>query len=157
MLLSVTQLDPIACDDCLAKLKGAGKSSGTGTVAEVVAGPFGIWKALPETTKLAAVVVALLAGVGIGYLLGSSFAREAAPATTAASRSHERSPSHSQKPVDDDHSEVATPEIKEEQRPPKPGPGYRWVQGRKRKDGTRGDGHWAKDPYYKGDADAPSK
>lgn len=157
VLLSVTQLDPIACDACLAKLRGAGKSSGGDAVAEVVAGPFGLWKALPETTKLGAVVIALLAGLGIGYLLGSTLTKGAAPAPTAASRPHDRSPSHSTKPADDDHSEVATPESKEDERPPKPGPGYKWVQGRKRKDGTRGDGHWAKDPYYKGDAETPAK
>lgn len=144
-LLSVTQLDPVACPDCLAKMSNAGKTS----ASEIVAGPMATWASLPETIKLGAVVLALVAGLIIGYVVGTLVAKSSS--TSVPSHSRQSSPAQS------DTTDVSVPAHQEEERPPAPGPGYKWVSGRLRKDGTRGAGHWAKDPRYKGDTDDDSK
>ena len=133
--LSMTQLDPIACESCVTKMKGGS----TGTATEASAGPLAVWQALPDSTKLVAVAAAFVIGMLLGLTGGFLAGKASAP--RLASAGHESG------------SSVAVE--KEEQRPDPPGPGYKWVRGRERKDGTRGAGHWAKDPFYKGD-DAPT-
>ena len=149
-LLSVTQLDPMACDVCLARMKEAGKSPVVPSVADAVAGPIGIWRALPEAVKLGAVFVALVIGFVVGYVAENALKPRAIG--TASRPHHSKVELHAK---ETDSSENATSEEHAETRPDPPGPGYKWVQGRKHKDGTRGEGHWAKDPRYKGD-DEPS-
>lgn len=135
VLLSVTQLDPIACDACRGKTKSptpaANSSVTTGT-----AGPLGIWQALPESTKLVIVAGAFVVGLLIGLMAGFAVGKAVAPSAPASTAV--------------EHKTVPVIE-KEEERPDPPGPGYKWVRGRVQKDGTRAPGHWAKDPFYKGD------
>lgn len=135
VLLSMTQLDPIACDACRGKVKGTpANTDRSATTAS--AGPLGIWQALPETTKLAIVAMSFVVGLLVGLMAGFVAGKATAPQVTASSSAERK----------------VLPEIeKEEERPDPPGPGYKWVRGRERKDGTRGPGHWAKDPFYKGD------
>jgi hypothetical protein len=108
----------------------------------------GLWAALPETTKLGIAAAALVVGLIIGYKLGSDSAPT--PAATHRSASHPKDTgSHPKDTVPADepaaHDESASDSDTEE-RPEPPGPGYKWVRGRKHKDGTYGKGHWAKDP-----------
>jgi hypothetical protein len=140
--LSVTQLDPMACDACLAKHKSRTASSPTTALTQAVSGPLGLWTSLPEIVKLGAVVVGLVIGLLVGFIAGQAMApvRSAGPAA-----------GH---PKEKDDVPVAD---EREERPPAPGPGYHWVRGRLRKDGTRGDGHWAKDPNYKSEPDGNSR
>ena len=143
VLLSMTQLDPIACEVCLVKMKGGSSTSGH-PVADAVAGPVGIWQALPETTKMAiaagALIIGFLVGMAVGFVVGkASVPREAGVQSSTSSH-------------------AGLPKIEEEEeRPEAPGPGYKWVRGRERKDGTRGSGHWAKDPMFKGDDRSETK
>jgi DNA-directed RNA polymerase subunit RPC12/RpoP len=130
--LSMTQLDPIACDTCLSRMRGGSKAERT---SDASVGPIGLWQALPETTKLAVVAIGFVLGLLLGLFTGYTLGR-------------------SQSPESSGHVRIEKQEEQEEVRPEPPGPGYRWVRGRERKDGTRGPGHWAKDPNYKG-ADAP--
>jgi len=143
ILLSVTQLDPIACDACLTRMKGG--KSGT-PITDAVAAPLGMWESLPESTKLISVVVALILGLAIGFFVGKS----TVPQTTSSTseRSHSKETKQTQ-----DTSSVESPDTEKssEERPDPPGPGYKWVKGHTRKDGSRGAGHWAKDPRFKGD------
>lgn len=138
VLLSVTQLDPIACEACMAKLKSGVRTSAAGST-----GPTGLWSGLPEMTKLGIVAVALVLGLVIGYLVGKkSVPPVAAPPAEAR---HLPVKVHTEESAPQEEPEVE----QESERPPAPGPGYKWVRGRTRKDGTRGEGHWAKDPRYK--------
>lgn len=139
-LLSMTQLDPIACASCVARMKGAPPAERT--VTESTTGPLGVWQALPDTTKLAVVAVAFALGLLLGLLAGFLTGKFTAPHTTNM-----------------EHTSTGTFQTeKEEVRPEPPGPNYKWVRGRERKDGTRSPGHWAKDPFYKGeDSPAPKK
>ena len=151
VFLSLTQLDPIACDACMAKIKGGSRSA----AAPGVARPLAIWAGLPDMTKLAAVVVALIAGLMIGYIAGKGSVPPAQSSARPTSEAgHPRSKVHSEESATHDEPAVAQ---SEDERPPAPGVGYKWVQGRKKKDGTRGEGHWAKDPHYKGDDDSSNK
>ena len=146
VLLSITQLDPIACDACVVKMKGAAPSGGFSGVADTVSGPMRVWSSFNETTKLSTVIAALVLGLTIGFFAGKS----SIPQTKSESRGHHRNsemaPTDEKSFTEDGASEDAV-----ELRPSRPGPGYKWVSGRKRKDGTRGDGHWAKDPHAKSD------
>jgi hypothetical protein len=139
VLLSITQLDPMACDACLPKMKKAGKSSAGPIVADAVAGPLSLWQRLPETTKLGAVVVALVVGLVAGYLAGKASVHPSTPAIGERRHANESVPAEerttSHEAASEDHADV---------RPDPPGPGYKWVPGRKHKDGTRGEGHWTK-------------
>ena len=151
VFLSLTQLDPIACEVCTAKMKAGNRSA----ASPGAAGPLAIWAGLPDMTKLAAVVVALIAGLMIGYVTGkASVPTSPSSARPSSEASHSRSKVHSEEAAP--HEEPVVSES-EEDRPPAPGPGYKWVQGRKKKDGTRGESHWAKDPHYKGDDDSSKK
>lgn len=134
--LAVTQLDPIACDACLAKMTSRGGGSAGAELSKPIAGPLAIWQNLPETVKLLAVATALLIGLLMGFIAGQATSRQS-PQTSTAASSHEK--------------EVVVADEETEDRTPAPGPGYKWVKGRTRKDGTRGPSHWAKDPNYKGD------
>ena len=138
--LAVTQLDPIACDACLAKMKGGSSSSAGSDVSSAVAGPLGTWQALPEMVKLGAVAAALIVGLLIGFIAGQAMSPRSADSNGG--------PSHAKEVVADEEPE---------ERPPAPGPGYKWVRGRIHKDGTRGSGHWAKDPFYHGDEESTGK
>ena len=149
VLLSKTQLNPIACEACLNKMKGGGSAAAGTGIADAAAGPLGIWQGLPETTKLAVVAVALVAGLVIGFIAGKSMASPPATPTrhTSSSTSEpKRIPREEPKPFESDEKRQTDVE---EERPEAPGPGYKWVRGREKKDGTRGAGHWAKDPHYK--------
>lgn len=132
-LLSMTQLDPIACESCVAKMKGAPPADRD--VPQTGVGPLQVWQAFPDTTKLVIVAIAfalgLLLGLTLGFLVGKAVTSKAV--------------------VSGHESPGAIQIEKEEERPEQPGPNYKWVRGRERKDGTRGPGHWAKDPFYKGD------
>jgi hypothetical protein len=76
----------------------------------------------------------------MGFKLGSESGSGPAPVHRAAS--HPKST-----PVEEPEShEDSTSNPETEERPDPPGPGYKWVKGRKHKDGTYGKGHWAKDP-----------
>ncbi len=145
VLLSTTQLDPIACPACMAKLK-SGQSATNQGLAGAVAGPLAIWQALPETTKLGIVAAALGIGFLGGYVVGKATPPESVHTPRAATQSRETLHPKSTTSVEDSSSDEGV-----EDRPAAPGPGYKWVQGRKHKDGTRGTGHWAKDPRYQGD------
>ncbi|WP_010586038.1 hypothetical protein [Schlesneria paludicola] len=155
--LSVTQLDPIACDACLPKLRG-GSSSATPGLTDVVTAPLGMWQSLSDTTKLAIVVVALVAGLIIGYLVGSSVgasskSRSFATHSAAPVRENRTAPKTEPTPDEDDSPSMNDRET----RPEAPGPDYHWVKGRLRKDGSRGEGHWAKNPTSKGNGTPASK
>ena len=158
VLLSTTQLDPMACDDCLAKMKGGGNAGSRNPVTDAVAGPLAIWQALPEMTKLVAVAAALIVGLLIGYIAGQSMAARN-PSTSKHESAHTNASAPvSESPRPNDSVSKETPAAEEpEVRPDAPGPGYKWVRGRIRKDGTRGAGHWAKDPLYRGDDDTSTK
>lgn len=146
-LLSVAQLDPIACDACLAKMKGSGSSSSTPSVAEAVAGPLGMWSALPELTKLGIVVAALVIGLLIGYTAGKS--SEPSP-TAHRSSTHSSQASTSKETTKEPSSdEESASDDAADKRPEKPGPDYKWVNRRKRPDGTYSEGHWAKETHRK--------
>ncbi|HEY0983360.1 MULTISPECIES: hypothetical protein [unclassified Schlesneria] len=140
-LLSVTQLDPIACDVCLERMRG-GNSSGSGTQTS---GPLGIWQSLPEITKLVIVAIAFITGFLLGLTLGFLAGKSVSPPPVVSSDKGTASPA------------LPVPTAKEEERPDPPGPGYKWVRGRQRKDGTRGPGYWAKDPHYKGEKSSSTK
>ena len=146
VLLSVTQLDPIACETCLAKVKGKPRPTAeAGVITEAkTTGPLGVWTALPETTKLVIAAVAFVIGLLLGLMVGFAAGKATAPRIVQGSGTE----SSKSSPV---------PVETEEERPEPPGPGYKWVRGRERKDGsgTRFPGHWAKDPLYKGE-DVPS-
>ena len=72
VLLSVTQLDPMACPECLAKLKGSGSvKKSEGGAAGSVRNAVQLWQAQPEIVKLAGVgLIALLLGLLIGFVAG---------------------------------------------------------------------------------------
>ena len=158
VLLSTTQLDPFACDDCLAKMKAGGSSGSGNVVTDAVAGPLAMWQALPEMTKFGAVALALVVGLLIGYVAGQAMSTLDPP----PSRHESARPSESTHPSESPHANDSTSKeasaVEEpEARPDPPGPGYKWVRGRIRKDGTRGTGHWAKDPFYRGDEETSTK
>ena len=150
VLLSVTQLDPLACPACVAKLKGgssttsdsSGATGGTaGSLQMVMAQPIGV--------KLAAVGIAgLLLGLLIGLAIGFFAGRATAPQLVALSRGSaadspaSREPSRASSRTKDADEEPATDEVDESTRP---GPGYKWVKGYTRKDGVKVKGHWARD------------
>lgn len=147
--LSVTQLDPIACDACLSKLRGS-SSSASPSLGGAVAAPLGFWQSLPDTTKLVIVFVALIAGLIIGYLVGSSASSASKPAPTitrsVTPARESRAPTKAESaPAEDDSPSDGN----QDTRPEAPGPDYHWVKGRLRKDGSRGEGHWAKNPTSK--------
>ncbi len=149
VLLSMTQLNPIACEPCLNKLKGGGSAAVGSGIANAAAGPLGIWQGLPETTKLAVVAVALVAGLVVGFIAGKSMALPpATPSRHTSSSDSElkRTQREESNPVESDKQRQTDVEV---ERPEAPGPGYKWVRGREKKDGTRGAGHWAKGPHYK--------
>ena len=140
VFLPISQLDPMACDACLTKLRGA---KGSTPSAMPAVSPMGFWGSLGESTKLAAVAIALVVGLVIGYVAGSKSASPPAAAPHhSPARSKESAPADEPTPHEEPSNDSET-----EKRPDAPGPGYHWVKGRKRKDGTYGTGHWAKDPH----------
>lgn len=117
VLLSTTQLDPIACDTCLSKMKSGGKAAAGNAITDAVAGPMGIWQGLPEITKLAAVAIALAIGFAGGYFVGSS---GTGPTKPVKSHLPEKRSVHSDDPLPaSDHStdEESTSEGVAEERP----------------------------------------
>lgn len=144
VLLSVTQLDPMACPDCLAKLKGGGsvkkaEAGAAGSVGSVVQS----LQAQPEIVKLAGVgLVALVLGLLIGFIAGRATAPE-----TAASRDSSPARPVSTRSADRDEEPEAKADTPDEST--RPGPGYKWVRGYTRKDGVKVKGHWSRDPNYR--------
>lgn len=143
MLLSITQLDPLACDACLAKLKGGSSGKGGGSAADPVGTVLQTVNAQPVGVKLAGVgITALLFGLLIGFAAGRVTAPQTA-ATQAASSSKPaatRSAERDEEPATHDE----TPDEST-----RPGPGHRWIKGYTRKDGVKVKGHWARDPNYR--------
>ena len=128
LLLSVTQLEPLACEECLAKLKGR-RSPSAATATPL---------ALPGLPILLAIGGALLViGLIIGFVAGRMsvppppFVRPTRPAGETA-RSAE--PSSPEAAVEDEGPDEAT----------RPGANYKWVRGYTRKDGVKVKGHWSK-------------
>lgn len=133
--LPITQLDPIACDQCLAKLKG-GRSSSPATSGQTdLAGKF--FALLP---LLAVGVGMLLVGLLVGFIAGRA---SVPPAPfVRPTRPDEDSTSHRLPEPD------AAPAADEPNEATRPGPGYKWVRGYQRKDGVKVKGYWAKDSKY---------
>ena len=151
VLLSMTQLDPLACPACVTKLKGGGSTTSSGLGATGAAGgPLQIVTALPESVRLAGVgIVALLLGLLIGFVAG----RVTAPQSTAAVRgssvpaaSPSREPSRSTSRAKD--IEADEEPIMEDERPneaTRPSPGSKWSKGYTRKNGVKVKGHWMRE------------
>ena len=146
VLLSVTQLDPMACDACRTKMAAGSPNRGLGAIAGA-ANPLGFWQALPDMMKLGLVFGGLVIGLIAGFVLGQWTAMH-----SSASRGGSHTGVQTSQPTQAN-------EAVEEERPEPPGPGYKWVRGRTRVDKTRGPGHWAKDPLHKADEedDSPKK
>jgi len=133
--LSVTQLDPVACDECLARLKGSPAAS--------VAAASGITVSPP--VLIAAACVLLAVGGLLGLVAGFAAARILMPAAPASVSDGAKSPaSHPQQPPES----PSEPKADTPDESTRPGPGYRWVRGYTRKDGVKVKGHWARDPSY---------
>ena len=137
VLLSITQLDPLACEACRAKLKGGGAAADpVGNVLQTV-------NAQPVGVKLAGVgIIALLIGLLIGFVAG----RVASPQTVASSAASSSKPTASRSAERDE--EPATHDVTPDEST-RPGPDHRWVKGYTRKDGVKVKGHWARDPNYR--------
>ena len=136
VLLSITRLDPLACDACLAKLKGASRTDGsTGAVAQI---------ASSGLVRLIAVGAGMLiTGLLIGFIAGRLSVP--APAVVRPSRPDEDPPSRPV-PVQAKETPSSTkPDSDEPDESTRPGPGYKWVHGYTRRDGVKVKGHWAKD------------
>ena len=144
VLLSITQLDPMACPECLAKLKGnsAVKKSEAGAAGSVGSAVSSL-QALPEIAKLAGVgLVALVLGLLIGFVAGRVTALE-----PVVSRDSSPTRSNSTRSADREEERDAQADAPDEST--RPGPGYKWVKGYTRKDGVKVKGHWARDPNYR--------
>jgi DNA-directed RNA polymerase subunit RPC12/RpoP len=127
VLLSVTQLDPLACDECLAKLKGHRTPASASTPLP-----------LPDLPILLAIGAALLViGLIVGFVAGRMsvppppFVRPTRPADDTAKPAERPSTDVN---VEDDGPDEAT----------RPGANYKWVRGYTRKDGVKVKGHWSK-------------
>ncbi len=144
VLLSITQLDPMACPDCLAKLRGGGSvkqadASGAASTGSIVPS----LQAQPEIVKLAGVgLVALVLGLLIGFVAG----RATAPETVVSRDSSPARPTSTRSAGRDEDSNTKADAPDESTRP---GPGYKWVKGYTRKDGVKVKGHWARDPNHR--------
>ncbi len=127
VLLSVTQLDPLACEECLAKLKGNRSPSAAA----------GAPLALPGLPLLLGIGGGLLV---IGLIVGFVAGRMSVPPppfvrpTRPAGETRSTEPTSPDAPVDDDGPDEAT----------RPGANYKWVRGYTRKDGVKVKGHWSK-------------
>jgi hypothetical protein len=135
VLLPITRLDPLACDACLAKLKGSGSPSTSAAGAGSIS---------PEILKLLAVVLATL---GIGLVIGFIAGRWTASPQVIVRPTRP----DNDRPESSSGAEAVVDEAPDEST--RPGPDYKWVRGYTRKDGVKVKGHWAKDP----NADAPGK
>ncbi len=144
VLLSMTQLDPLACSACVTKLRGGGSTTSSGSGATgATGGPLQIVTALPESVKLAGVgIVALLLGLLIGFVAGRVTAPQ--PAVTARSSSVPAvSPSRESSRAKD--IETDEEPIIEDERPneaTRPSLNSKWSKGYTRKDGVKVKGHW---------------
>jgi len=136
VLLSITQLDPLACPECLTRLKGgASEQRGHGSAA---GNATSLLQSLPEIVRLVGVgLLSLLLGLLIGFVAG----RVTAPKLTPTTATSPAKPDSTDRNVDSDADVV---ESDEEARP-----GYRWVKGYTRKDGVKVKGHWARDPNHR--------
>lgn len=132
--LSIFQLDPLACEECLAKRK---PKSPEASAVEAV-------KTMPDLVKLAgALLVGLVLGLGVGFAAGRLTvpavpveARSEAPRKSTSAASKAESPADAEASKADDGPDEST----------RPGANYKWVRGYTRKDGVKVKGHWAKDP-----------
>ena len=143
-LLPITQLDPMACDACMAKLKG-----GSAAKAAVANGS-GSTLAQQESIRRILVGLGLLVfGLVAGFVAGRmtapqpSFVRPTRPSEESAGTTGHPDPK-------------AQPEADVPDESTRPGPGYNWVRGYTRKDGVSVRGHWARDPNF-GEHDKESK
>jgi hypothetical protein len=135
ILLSITQLDPMACELCLQKLKGghSGSSKESQNPISPVQVPSGL------VPLLIVGLVMLVVGIMIGVVLG----RTTVPASPAIRPARSDEASHRSTP--DLAPSSASRDDQEPDESSRPGPGYKWVRGYTRKDGVAVKGHWAKD------------
>lgn len=138
VVLSVTQLDPLACDECVAKIKGSRSAPAGGSFA------------VPGLPVLIGIGAGLLVfGLVVGFIGGrmsvppAPFVRPTRPAPESHSAGESRPPAGTARPTepvtgdapaDDEGPDEAT----------RPGANYKWVRGYTRKDGTKVKGHWSK-------------
>lgn len=141
VLLSITQLDPMACEACLQKLKRghSGSSSESPNPISLLRVPSGL------VPLLIVGFVMLAAGIVIGFVLG----RATVPPAPAIRPARPEDTSHRATP--DLAPSSASRDDQEPDEASRPGPGYKWVRGYTRKDGVAVKGHWARD--HKSDAD----
>ena len=151
ILLSITQLDPLACPACVTKLKGGSSPTNAGSgVTGATGGPLQIVAALPESVKLAGVgIVALLLGLLIGFVAGrvtapQSTVAERGSSVPAASPSRESSRSTSRAKDIEADEELIT-EVEHPNEATRPSPGSKWSKGYTRKDGVKVKGHWMRE------------
>ena len=151
VLLSMAQLDPLACPACVTKLKGGSSSTSAGSsVNGAAARPFQIVTGLPESVKLAAVgIIAVLLGLLIGFVAGRVTAPQSTVAARgssvpAASSSHDSSRSTS-RAKDIEADEEPTKEEEHPNEATRPSPGSKWSKGYTRKDGVKVRGHWIRE------------
>ncbi len=136
VLLPITKLDPLACDVCLAKLKGASRTDGSsGAVTQI---------ASSGLVRLIAVGAGMLiTGLLIGFIAGRWSVP--APAVVRPTRPDD-DPTSRPVPVQTKETHPSSNADSEEpDESTRPGPGYKWVHGYTRKDGVKVKGHWAKD------------
>jgi len=144
VLLSITQLDPLACEACLAKLKRGGPwGKGGGAAADPVGNVLQTVNAQSVGVKLVGVgILALLVGLLIGFVTGRVSAPQTAAPTAASSSKPAATRSAERNEVPATHDETPDESTR-------PGPGHRWIKGYTRKDGVQVKGHWARDPNYR--------
>lgn len=136
--LSIFQLDPLACDACLARRK---QKSPEASAVEAV-------KTMPDIIKLAgALLIGLVLGLGVGFAAG----RMTAPSGPVEARSEapRKSTSTASKSAPSSDDEASKADASADDGPDestRPGANYKWVRGYTRKDGVKVKGHWAKDP-----------
>ena len=134
VLLSITQLDPMACDACLAKLKQGRSKPVKTAVPGMPALPSGLLSLLVVGGAM------LVFGLAIGFVLG----RISAPAPVIRPTRPDdetKAPGRSSEPATEAETEAPDESTR-------PGDGYKWVRGHTRKDGVKVKGHWAKDPNF---------
>lgn len=135
--LSITQLDPIACDQCVAKLKGGRGQAASSTGS----GQAGLESKIFALLPLIAVGGGLLlVGLLVGFIAGRASAPPP-PFVRPTRPTEETAESQSKEPA-----VIREGDIPDEWT--RPGPGYKWVRGYQRKDGTQVKGYWAKDSKY---------
>lgn len=136
--LSIFQLDPLACEECLAKRE---QKSPEASAVEAV-------RTMPDFVKLAgALLVGLVLGLGVGFAAGRLTAPKAPlEARSETPRKSTTTASKADSEPDGDASKADASADDGPDESTRPGTNYKWVRGYTRKDGVKVKGHWAKDP-----------